>query len=133
MPHPLRTSGGSLDRHARERLVCLVAGHTKKIGEELVLEVRLGEDVCRRAVRAAEVAGMTTVAAPEMTGRAFQHEHAGARLPGGQRGAETGVAAADDEQVIYRLAHRGPSIAATREDPGERRRRAPGAWRRSGV
>ena len=70
------------------------------IREQLLFRVRVGEKLRRRGVRAAQVARVAAVAAAQCARRTFQHEHARAALARGEGGAESGVAAADDDDVV---------------------------------
>jgi hypothetical protein len=71
-----------------------------KIVEEFLLGIGTGEDLGRRVMGAAHVAGVAGVAAAIEFRRTFQHQHGGAGAPGADRGTQRGIAAADHQHIV---------------------------------
>ena len=84
---PLAEISGGADGQARELLVGLTRGNPQQVVPELVFGVGAGHDAVGVVVQVTEVARVTTVAAAVVAWRAFEQEHAGATLPGGDGGA----------------------------------------------
>jgi len=82
----------------------LIFGVDAEIGAGLFLVGQIGhqaDEIIDALVRDAHRArGEAAVAAAFRVGGAFEHKHAGAALARGERRAECGVAAADDDDVI---------------------------------
>ena len=98
---PVQDILGLVDHHARQLLVGLAAGDAQQIFPELLLGVGTRENLGRRVVGAAHVAGVAGVAAAVEFRRAFQHQHGRAGAPGADRRAQGGVAAADHQHVVF--------------------------------
>ena len=103
--HPVAAGGRLADDDARQRFVGPSAGHSGDIVPVFRLGVGVGQSIGGRLVHAAQVPGVPAVSTPEILRCRFEHQHAGARRPGGEGRAEPGVAAADDEHV-HVLEHR---------------------------
>ena len=89
------------DHVARQFLVGLAAGDAQQVFPEFLFGIGPGEDVGRRIMGAAHVAGVAGVAAAIEFRRAFQHQHRGAAAPRADRGAQRGIAAADHQHVVF--------------------------------
>src|SRR6266849_506215 len=118
--HPLAEICGAADGESRERLVGLAGSDAPKVLPELVLEVGPGHDPIRARVHVAKVSRVPAVAAAEVPRGALQDEDARAALPCRDRGAQTGIASAEDQDVpgsrqVFCLAafHRVPKPGAT--------------------
>ena len=98
--HPRRTGGGSADRMAGELFVGLPAGDLQEVLPVLFLRIRFGEHVGGTVVHAAEVARVPAVAAAEGFRGRFDDQHRSAQPARGERSAESGVTAANDEDVV---------------------------------
>jgi hypothetical protein len=95
------------DGEPRQRIVDGAAVDTMQVREELVLAVDASQILAWRRMKAAEIARVTAVAAAEVAGGPFEHDHAGPRAPRGDRRAQSGIAAADHGDVVLRfLSHR---------------------------
>ena len=91
----------SRDHVARQLLVGLAAGDAKQVVPEFLFGIGPGEDLGRRVMGAAHVAGVAGVAAAIEFRRALQHQHRSAGPPRADRGAQRGIAAADHEHVVF--------------------------------
>ena len=98
---PVQDVLGLGDHVARQLLVGLAAGDAKQVFPEFLFGIGPGEDLGRRIMGAAHVAGVAGVAAAIEFRRAFQHQHGGAGAPCADRGAQRGVAAADHQHVVF--------------------------------
>src|SRR5690349_12522452 len=88
------------DRHARELLVGPAAGHLYEILPILLFGVRTGQDIERLLVHCPHAARVTAVAAAKVNRRRFDDQHVETACPGAERCAKSGVAAADDQQIV---------------------------------
>ncbi len=105
-----------VDHVAGERLVGVAAGDAQEVVEELLLGVGPGQLLGRGIVGAAHVAGMAGVAAAVELRRRFEHQHRGAGAPRADRRTQGGVAAADDEHVVFlRQIRHLPSVSRSPE------------------
>ena len=98
---PVQDVLGLADHVPRQLLVGLAAGDAQQIFPEFLFGIGPGEDVGRRVVGAAHVAGVAGIAAAIELRRAFQHQHRGAEPPRADRGAQRGVAAADHQHIVF--------------------------------
>ena len=98
---PVQDVLGFPDHEFCEFFVGLPAGEAQQIVPELLLRVGPGENLGRRIVGAAHVAGVAGIAAAIEFWRAFQHQHGSARAPGADGGAQSGVAAADHQHIEF--------------------------------
>ena len=96
-----RMSLDSAIMNLRQFLVGLPAGQAQQIVPEFLFGIGAGEDVGRGIMGAAHVAGVAGIAAAIEFWRAFQHQHGSARAPGADRGAQSGVAAADHQHIEF--------------------------------
>ena len=87
---------------ARQRLVRLAFRHAQEIVEEFRFRVRAGEDRGRGVMGATHVARVPGIAAAIEFGRRLEDEDARPRTARADRGAERGIAAADDQHIIRR-------------------------------
>ncbi|OIQ67234.1 hypothetical protein GALL_511900 [mine drainage metagenome] len=98
---PVQDVLGLPDHVARKLLVGLAAGDAEQVFPEFLLGIGPGEDLGRRIMGAAHVAGVAGVAAAIELRRALKHQHGGAVAPCGDRGAQRGVAAANHQHVVF--------------------------------
>jgi hypothetical protein len=73
--------------------------HAHQVIPELVLEVGTGQVFIPLFVQIAEIARVSPVAAQKMLGGTFEHENLRTCLLCGHRGAERGIASANDQYV----------------------------------
>ncbi len=92
---------GLPDHVARELFVGLAFGDALQVFPEFLLGIGAGEDVGRRVMGAAHVAGVAGIAAAIEFRGALQHQHGSAGAPRADRGAERGIAAADHQHVEF--------------------------------
>ncbi len=98
---PVQDVLGLLDHELGEFFVGLAAGQAQQIVPELFLGVGAGENLGRRVVGAAHVAGMAGVTAAIEFWCALQHQHGSARARCADRGTQSGVAAADHKHIEF--------------------------------
>ncbi len=84
---------------ARQRFVRPAPGDAHQVGQEFVFAVSVDEQIGRAIVHRAQVAGVAAVASAKFLRRAFDHDDGRAGLPGGQRRAQSRVAASEHGDV----------------------------------